>query len=85
MGHGLKLICSVYAEANVAAFIAESNKKLLCIVVWDEKIKRNISDNELTNSNAEAVGVFSRVKGGSVFKYHSDMSNNSYSLYYCSS
>lgn len=84
MGHGLKLICFVYAEANVAAFITESNKKLLCIVVWDEKFRRNISDDELTNSNAEAVGVFSRVKIGSVFKCHLDMASNSYSLYCCS-
>jgi len=85
LGHGLKLFCSVSAEANVAAFLAESGKKLLCIVVWNEKFKRNISDDELTNSNVEAIGVCSRVTAGSVFKCHLDMANNSYSLYYCSS
>ena len=46
------MFCFVYAKANVAAFIAESNKKLLCILVWDEKFKTNISDDELTNSDA---------------------------------
>lgn len=83
MGHALRLICSVYAEANVAAFIAESNKKLLRIVVWDEKFKRNVFGDELTNSNAEAVGVCSKVTAGSVFKCHLGMANNSYYLYYC--
>lgn len=54
-GHGLKLISSAYVEANVAAFVVDSNKKLLCLVVWDEKFKRNILDDEVTNSNEEAV------------------------------
>lgn len=61
-------------------FIAESNKKLFCIVVWDDKSKRNISDDELTNSNAEEGGVFSRVTAGSVFKCPLDMGNNSCSF-----
>lgn len=79
-GHGLKLICAFHDESNVVTFIAESNKKLVCIVVWDEKFKRNISDDELTNSNAEAVGVFSRATAGSVFKCPLDMGNNSCSF-----
>lgn len=53
-------------------FRAESNKKLFCIVVWDGKFKRNICDDELTNSNAEAEGVFrsySRISFQMPFRY----------------
>lgn len=79
-GHGLKLICAFQDETNLVTFIAESNNKLFCIVVWDEKFRRNISDDDLTNSNAEAVGVFSRATAGSVFKCLFDMDNNSCSF-----